>query len=187
MNSRFKKTAVIMTALSCTILFAAESCDDPAQKTAHDEGQALTEKAFAQQSASVPYPADKLKDSLERRNLARRLLDQNDPNKIGYVYFFPFGSDTPFGYWTIKGKVSSTQSQMTPSDTIEYACEDGLSGCQAVVVQAPGDDGSYSENEKGVFFYTTEGAMVQVCEECYFYQDQPVPTLGNLPELNSKR
>lgn len=89
------------------------------------------------------------------------------------------------GYWTIKGKVSSTQSQMTPSDLTSYACDDGLNGCQAQIVSAPGDDGSYGPNESGVFFFTTEGAMVQLPEDAYVYMDQPI-AIGDIPELNGE-
>ena len=177
-----KRIASILTVLFLALGLVA-CTDDSGKSSAQETGQKLTEQAFEQQQGAVPYPADQLKDSLERRNLRERLLRQNDPDRIGYVYFFPFGSDKPFGYWTIKGKVSSTQSQMT-TDTL-LVDVDGDSTRERIPVTAPGDDGSYGENEKGVFFFTTEGAQVQVCEDCYFYSDQPVP-VGSIPELNSK-
>lgn len=173
---------IAAAAIAVAILTSAESCEDSGQTESRKQGQALTQQAYAQQAKARPYPASQLKDSLERANLTERLLRQNKPGQIGYVYFFPFGSDKALGYWTIKGKVSSTQSQMTPSDSLE---NQGCSGCSDVVAEAPGDDGSFGENEKGVFFFTTEGAMVQVCEDCYFYSDQPV-NLGSIPELNGK-
>lgn len=128
----------------------------------------------------MPYPVDQLRDSAERRNLRERLLRQNEKDRIGYVYILSFGKF--LGYYTINGKVSSTQSQMTPADLTDYACDDGMSGCQAQVLEAPGDDGSYGENENGIFFFTTEGAMVQVDTE-YIYSDQPI-AVGDIPELN---
>jgi hypothetical protein len=51
------------------------------------------------------------------------------------------------------------------------------------VVDAPGDDGSYGANEKGVFFFTTEGALVETNQD-YLYSDQPIPTFASLPKLN---
>jgi hypothetical protein len=172
--------AVIVTALA--LLFSVAACDTgPKQSNSRTQGQKLTEQAYAQQSRAVPYPASRLKDSLERRNLRERLLRQNKPNKIGYVYYVPFGK--PLGYWVIKGKVSSTQSQMTPSDEITGDLSN-CSGCsEHVVAEAPGDDGSFGDNEKGVFFFTTAGAMVQVPEDDYFYSDQPI-SLSNIPLLN---
>lgn len=172
-----KLVAALAAAL---MLFALAGCTDTDGKTtAREEGQKLTEQAFAQQSNAVPYPADKLRDSLERRNLRERLLRQNDPARIGYVYILSFGKF--LGYYTIKGKVSSTQSQMTPSDNVSGdMCGSGCS--EHILSEAPGDDGSYGPNEDGVFFFTSEGAMVQVSTE-YIYSDQPI-AVGGVPELN---
>jgi len=172
-----KKLVTAVVALVAA--FSLTACSDTPKSTAQKEGQAQTEQAFQQQSAAVPYPVDKLKDSLERRNLRERLLRQNDPNKIGYVYILSFGRF--IGYYTIKGKVSSTQSQMTTDQLVVQA--DFGEGWESQVVSAPGDDGSYGPNEDGVFFFTTEGAMVQVSTE-YIYSDQPL-AVNNVPELNS--
>lgn len=181
MNKNYKRWLIIPVMLIATVLFGAESCEDEKeQSNSRKEGQKLTQQAYEQQSKAVPYPADKLKDSLERRNLRERLLRQNDPNKIGYVYYVSFGKF--LGYWTIKGKVSSTQSMMTPTDEISGdLCGSGCS--EHTVAEAPGDDGSFGENERGVFFFTTEGAMVQIPEDAYVYSDQPIG-LNNVPELN---
>ena len=171
-----KKILALALALILSVLFSASSCDEQ-KSDSHEQGQKLTEQAYKQQADAVPYPADKLRDSTERRNLRERLLRQNDPDRIGYVYILSFGKF--IGYYTIKGKVSSTQSQMTPSDSLD---DQGCSGCSDVVVQAPGDDGSYGENEDGVFFFTTSGAMVQVSTD-YIYADEPI-AVGGVPELN---
>jgi uncharacterized protein YceK len=175
-----KKTIGLIAGLAM-IVVVLSGCEGDSKESSSEKGQKLTEQAFAQQDAAVPYPVNELKDSQERRNLRERLLRQNDPDRIGYVYFVQFGKF--MGYWTITGKVSSTQSQMTPSDLTEYACNDEMSGCQAVIKEAPGDDGSYGANEPGVFFFTTEGAMVQLPEDSYVYADQPI-AIGDIPELN---
>lgn len=167
-----KILALILTALLALTFTACEG----EETNARAEGQKLTEQAYEQQSAAVPYPADQLKDSLERRNLRERLLRQNESDRIGYVYVLSFGKF--IGYYTIKGKVSSTQSQMTPSDSIE---SQGCSGCGRLTAEAPGDDGSYGANEEGVFFFTVDGAMVQTSTD-YIYADQPI-AVGNIPEL----
>lgn len=150
------------------------ACESSPKNTAQSSGQKLTEDAFAQQQAAVPYPKDQLKDSLERRNLRERLLRTNDPNKIGYVYLLSF-TGQPLGYYTIKGKVSNTDSQMTTTDLVI----DRIDG--DVTVAAPGDDGSYGPNESGNFFFTTEGAFVET-DLKYLYSDQPLPI--NAPKLN---
>lgn len=168
-----KKILALIVAILLAVTLTA--CDRDRKNTSSDDGQKLKDQSYAQQAAAVPFPVEDLRDSLERRNLRERLLRQNDADKIGYVYILSFGKF--LGYYTITGKVSSTQSQMTPEDLTDYACDDGLSGCQAQVLSAPGDDGSYGENETGVFFFTTEGAMVQVSTE-YIYSDQPIAVTG---------
>lgn len=147
-----KVVGIIVAAFVAIGLLAA--CDST--PTAQSAGQDQTEQSFKQQSAAVPYPVDELKDSLERRNLKERLLRTNNPNLQGYVYLMSFGKFV--GYYTVKGKISSVQSQMTTDNLVV----DKSHG--AVTVNAPGDDGSYGQNEggdKGIFFFTTEGAFVE--------------------------
>lgn len=176
MNRRTKIAATVLTGMLILTATTAESCDDHAGSKAQNTGQKQTEQAYAQQQAAVPYPADQLRDSLERRNIRERLLRTNRPNAIGYVYVMSFGKI--IGYYTIKGKLSSTQSQMT-TDQLEL--DHGSYGQS--VVSAPGDDGSYGANEPGIFFFTTEGAMVETNLD-YVVADQPLPV--DVPLLNKK-
>lgn len=171
-----KKPAIALVTLLALVGFTA--CEDDPKTDSQKEGQKLTEQAYEQQSKAVPYPVDDLRDSLERRNLRERLLRQNEADRIGYVYILSFGKF--LGYYTIKGKVSSTQSQMTTSELILKA--DYGEGWESQVVEAPGDDGSYGPNEDGVFFFTTEDVMVQTSSE-YIYSDGPL-AVANVPELN---
>jgi hypothetical protein len=174
-----KLAAIGAVVVLASVVLAA--CDDPTPSNgAQRSGQAQTEQAFAQQQAAVPYPADALKDSLERRNLRERLLRTNNASKVGYVYLLSF-SGQPLGYYVIKGKVSSTQSQMTTDNLIQTNCHSS-NGCNDVAVNAPGDDGSYGQNEAGEFFFTVEGAFVETSLN-YLYSDQPLPL--NVPKLNS--
>jgi len=168
MKSITKTVAAIAIAAIAIVGVSACSPQSDAQST----GQQLTEQAFAQQQAAVPYPASQLKDSLERRNLKERLIRTNKPDAIGYVYLMSFGKI--IGYYTVKGKVSSTQSQMTTDNLIVHD-----SGGPAVV-NAPGDDGSYGANEPGIFFFTTEGAMVTTSLD-YIWSDTVIPV--DVPRL----
>ena len=173
---RKKKIAAIITAsaLALVTLTACSETTDGAQ----EQGQQQTEEAYAQQSQAVPYPKEQLKDSLERRNLKERLLRTNKPNQIGYIYLMSFGKI--IGYHVIKGKVSSTQSQMTTDNLIVWKCNAG--NCSHNVVNAPGDDGSYGANEPGIFYFLTNGTMVTTSLD-YLYSDQPLPV--DAPKLNS--
>lgn len=169
-----KIAAIVTTALLVVGLSACQGEDSSAQTT----GQAQTEEVFDKAQDAVPYPKDEIGTApLERANLAKKLIRENDPDKIGYVYILSFGKF--IGYYTIKGKVSSNQSQMTTSELIVRPC----SGCDRVVVTAPGDDASYGENEQGIFFFTSQGALVKTSAD-YLYSDQPL-AVQNVPELNS--
>lgn len=179
MSTRIRVVAILV-ALSVGLALSIGGCTNKKSNSAQSTGQEQTERAFAQQQAAVPYPADQLKDSLERRNLVERLLRTNQANKIGYVYLLSF-SGQPLGYYTIKGKVSSTQSQLTTDQLVYRFCASG--SCSDNVVTAPGDDGSYGANEDGVFFFTTENAYVTT-DLNYLYSDQPLPL--NVPLLNKK-
>jgi hypothetical protein len=175
------KRIIITVGVGLALCLGLAACEDTPKDSAQNSGQQLTEDAFAKQQAAVPYPAAELNDSLERRNLAERLRRTNQPNKIGYVYLLSF-SGQPLGYYTIKGKVSNTDSQMTTSDLVVSKCHSS-SGCNDVTVPAPGDDGSYGSNEPGIFFFTTENAFVTTNLN-YLYADQPLPL--NVPLLNKK-
>lgn len=168
--------------LSIAIIVVAASaltgCTQDTGSTAQNSGQKVTEQAFKQQSGAVPYPASQLRDSLERRNLRDRLLRQNKPDALSYVYLLSFGK--PLGYYSIKGKVSSTQSQMS-TDQLAIECPGQGSGACGLTVNAPGDDGSYGQNEQGIFFFTTEGVMVTTSLD-YIVSDSPVAF--DVPELN---
>lgn len=181
---RKKIVLIISVILLIGTLLSACSFDNK-PSASRQEDQKLSSQAYDQQKKKVPFPAAELQDSLERRNLKERLLRQNDPVRIGYVYYVPFGKI--LGYWTIKGKVSSTQSQMNPSDELTDDLSD-CSGCfESQVLESAGDDGSFGENERGVFFFTTEGAMIQVPEEDYFYSDQPITLGAIIPEIETKK
>ena len=165
-----KKVLGVLAVIAVVIALSAGACDPPAPKeTAQTTGQKLTENAFANQQAAVPYPATQLRNSAERQNLRKRLLITNDPNLTGYLYLFSFGK--PIGYYVVKGKVSSTDSQMTTSTTVER--HNGDRGGN-IAYPAPGDDGSYGANENGIFFFTSSGEFVTTNLD-YIWSDKPLP------------
>lgn len=108
-------------------------------------------------------------ESLECVNLREKEKRNSDPNRIGYVYLYNFDGSIK-GYFVVKGKVSSTQSQMAPMDTIVDPC--GSSYCPQVM-EAAGDDGTYGPNEPGIFFFLMNGTMVTYSGE-YILTDKPL-------------
>jgi len=111
-------------------------------------------------------PPPVLKDSLERRQLIRRLKRFNKANKISYIYLVS-ALGQMIGYYTIKGKVSSVNSLLT---TPEVKPKD-YSG---VVLPSPDLDGSYGSNGDAIFFFTSTDVYVE-WNGTYLLSDKPLP------------
>lgn len=127
-----------------------------------------------QEKAAQIVPCGDKNESLECKNLKRREQLMSDPNAIGYVYEINFDGSTN-GYYVIKGKVSSTQSQMGPMDILADACIETSDYCPEIM-EAAGDDGSYGPNEDGIFFFLVNGTMVTY-NGIYRYSSQPLPLI----------
>ena len=110
-------------------------------------------------------------ESLECKNLREKEKRNSDPARIGYVYLYNFDGSIK-GYFVVKGKVSSTQSQMGAMDMIVDACPS--SDYCPEIMEAAGDDGTYGPNENGIFFFLeSNGTMVTYSGE-YILTDQPL-------------
>lgn len=136
---------------------------------------------FPKLANAEPYPTSQMHGSDERANDKERLLRLNNPNKIGYVYELTQNGQI-IAQYTIKGKVSSTDSQLTPTDST-YDNNYCNGGC-AYPVASPGDDGSYGGEEggqSGIFFFTTAGVLVEY-NGLWEYSDAPL-TLTTPPLL----
>jgi len=145
---------------------------DPQPQDSQAQGQAITEAYSAKLTRARPYPLGAMSDSAERANLTERLLRMNNPNKIGYVYEFTQNGQI-IQHYTIKGKVSSTASQLTNTQNVVDMCS---SGYCPVAVDSMGDDGSYGPEEggeNGIFFFTTSGVLVE-WNGTWLYADAPM-------------
>lgn len=146
-------------------------------------GNLVSENTYKEFNAAVPYPyaGAAPSDPLERENLAARLREYNSAGDTNYVYIFAWGSSTPIGYYVIKGKVSSTESQMTATQiTTNCGNQDGC------VLDAIGDDGSYGPEEGGeygVFFFTSTGTLVET-DQPFVVSSEPIKLYVNIPELD---
>ncbi len=147
-------------------------------------GNVISQTTYKEFNQAVPYPyaAAAPSDPLERENLAARLKMYNSAGDTNYVYVFAWGSPTPIGYYVIKGKVSSTESQMTATQ-ITTNCG-SADGC---VLDAIGDDGSYGPEEGGeygVFFFTSTGTLVET-DQPFVVSSAPIKLYVNVPELDA--
>lgn len=135
--------------------------------------------------SSIPIP--ELQTSSERKNVARRAEIFNNESKISYIYLVNYGKVMAF--YTVKGKVSSLRSYMSPMEQlVDYKgrkCDgtwsNACSSSAGFVVSAPDIDGTYGENVDGIFFFTTDGAYVEWRGD-YMMSDQPLK-LTTQPEL----
>lgn len=166
MNKRSAKLAIVSGGIVTALLLSGSSCNSNPQ----------TEEAFTKRMAKAAenIVCGEKGESLECKNLAERERRMSLPNAIGYVYLYNFDGSIK-GYYTIKGKVSSTQSQRGSTDTVVDVCQ-STEYCPEIV-EAAGDDGSSGPNEEGIFFFTTEGAMITYSGE-YLYSDKPQTKLS---------
>lgn len=164
------------------IMFVAASCDSPPQQSSYTSDSSKVEQTQQKLQAAVPIPD--LTTSAERQNIARRAVTFDNENKVTYIYLINFGKVMAF--YTVKGKVSSLNSYLTPLDKLVF--DDGKpcntysdSSNPCYLVSTPDIDGAYGENADGIFFYTTDGAYVEWKGD-YMVSDQPLK-LTTPPEL----
>lgn len=173
------KRLALIVALAASLLWVTVALAGKPDWWANAEK--TSDELAKQQISAVPYPLSQMRDSLERRNLRERLLRFNKPQKIGYLYVMSFGKFV--GYYVVKGKVSSTQSQMTNGNQVWDA---GRGDTGETVVDSIGDDGSFGPNEggdRGVFFFTATGVMVETTLD-WVYSDAPLKI--DVPNLLAK-
>lgn len=169
-----KKAITVILALILSLSLAAclSRCDYPVSGTGKDT--ARTRQAANTLQGNQPTPED-ISYSLERYNLIRRAYWVNGQREkantlvceiekpLGYIVLF--SGNTVVGSFVVDGKVSSLNSFLTPdSEYYEYGSvrNDWLAGI----------DGTYGENDSGVFFFTPDGKYIEWTGE-YLYSDIP--------------
>ncbi len=119
-----------------------------------------------------------LENSLGKEAQKKRLEREEDTNAERYVYLMSFGQIV--GYYVIKGGVYSSATQLAPEQ--EIICKyETAEGCLAV--DSAKDNGTYGQDEGGVFFFTADGTLVETSLE-YIQSDQPLPI--DTPRLGGK-
>lgn len=129
-----------------------------------------------------PTPTD-IDYSLERYNLIKRAYWVNGMRDKARSLPTPI-ADMPLGYivlltesgsvvgrFVVDGKVTSLNSFLTP-DSEYYEQEYGHEGWSNGNKWLPDIDGSYGENDEGIFFFTTDGKYIE-WTGIYLYSDIP--------------
>ena len=147
--------AVALLLTLSTTFMACEPDTRPANTSAKDE-QAHTE--LNQRNLLVKQPPPTIDWSLERDNLRKRMLLQNDRTVMFYMYVFIQGVAQPVGYYQVN-KVSSVNSQLT--NTMQLVRGDLGDRYGDFVLPSPAEDGSYGENGNGVFGFTPDDVYIE--------------------------
>ena len=173
---RFTASAVILIILgllACTLI--CSSCE----ASGSDLDVYATKSIASNLQTNQPTPTD-ISYSLERYNLIRRAYWVNGQREKAASVPCPL--DKPLGYivlfngnaivqsFVVDGKVSSLNSYLTPdSEHYEYSggeythTNDWLADV----------DGSYGENDSGIFFFTPDGNYIEWTGK-YLYSDIPM-------------
>ena len=167
---------IIMVVLIFTILVASlTACE--ASTTGSGQDIVSTQGVADSLAISQPTPTD-INFSLERYNLMRRAYWVNGqrekanslicevPKPFGYIILF--AGNAPVSRFIIDGKVSSLNSFLTPNTYDEYVTQGGVK-----TIELSDVDGSYGENDNGIFFFTVDGNYVEWTGE-YLYSDIPI-------------
>lgn len=179
-------TALAAATLAAGIALTGCSSSGSASKAQRAQNN-LSGTEAAEFNAAVPYPFahQAPSDPLERKNLAARLIAQNSKGSTAYVYVLAPLDGKPIGYYVIKGKVSSTGSEMTSTD-INVDCSNSNTNA-ACTNLAIGDDGSYGMNEggqNGVFFFTSTGVLVETTLP-WISSNAPIKLYADVPQLDA--
>lgn len=131
--------------------------------------------------SNQPTPTD-IDYSLERYNLIRRTYWVNGQREkanalpceiekpLGYIVLFG-ESGTVIGSFVVDGKVSSLNSFLTPDSEYYEFFYNGASTTMGNKWLAD-VDGSYGENDNGIFFFTPDGKYIE-WTGVYLYSDIP--------------
>ena len=171
-----KKIVSILLLIAITLCMLAGCDSDYQEQTSDVEKQQSITKDLQQ---SQPTPTD-IDQSLERYNLIRRAYWVNGQREkalslpcpvekpLGYVVLMLEGVGV-VGNYVIDGKVSSLNSFLTPdSEYYEYSAGETSKKNNWLADV----DGSYGENDNGIFFFTTDGKYIE-WTGTYIYSDIP--------------
>ena len=166
---------IIIISIACILL---TGCDDINQTKQDIQNTLSIGDKLAQKQ---PTPQD-IDYSLERYNLIRRTYWVNGQREkantllcavqkpLGYIALF-LDNGSCAGKFIVDGKVSSLNSYLTP-DSMYFEKYVGSYGDEYQNKWLPDVDGSYGENDKGIFFFTPDGKYIE-WTGTYLYSDIP--------------
>lgn len=175
MKTKKLLVGLALATLSLGALTACEFSTTQGEKDIHRTVDAANDLVKGQ-----PTPTD-IDYSLERYNLIRRAYWVNGSKEkartvkrpaevpLGYCVLFSH-LGTVIGQFTVDGKVTSLNSYLTASEAYLSATNGGNGSY--FPTELPDIDGSYGENDDGIFFFTPEWQYIE-WSGTYLYSDTP--------------
>ena len=173
--------AVLAAMMVCISLIGCESTVTVSGGSSGDTQKTI---AVGNTMASKQATPTDINFSLERYNLIKRAYWVNGQREkaaavvcsvekpLGYIVLF--AGNAVVGSFIVDGKVSSLNSYLTPDS--EYYELVGTGGGDFKDYEPnrwlPDVDGSYGENDNGIFFFTPDGKYIEWTGE-YLYSDIP--------------
>ena len=174
-----KKIITIMV-ITLALVIVVASCGYESTPNGSQTDKQNTINTANKLQTNQPTPTD-IEYSLERYNLIRRAYWVNGQREkanalvceiekpLGYIVVFG-ESGVVIGSFVVDGKVSSLNSFLTPDS--EYY-EKVYGGTYTTYNKWLADvDGSYGENDNGIFFFTPDGKYIE-WTGTYLYSDIP--------------
>lgn len=178
-----KILAILLTVIMVMCMFAG--CAEVSAVDTYDTRDDIknTSQVASNLAEKQPTPTD-IDYSLERYNLIRRAYWVNGQREkantlvcgiekpLGYIALFT-ESGAVVGKFVVDGKVSSLNSFLTPdSEWYEQEYWSDGDSCNGANDWLADVDGSYGENDNGIFFFTPDGKYVE-WTGTYLYSDIP--------------
>lgn len=174
------KKYIGLVLILCLMVVCFTGCD--IETTASGIDKQTTIDIGNKLARNQPTPDD-IDYSLERYNLIKRTYWVNGQREkantlpceivkpFGYIVLFT-ESGSVVGSFTVDGKVSSLNSFLTPDSLYYEVVGEYMNGANYENDWLPDVDGSYGENDTGIFFFTTDGKYIE-WTGCYLYSDIP--------------
>lgn len=166
-------------------------CDIEVEADGTSQDRISTQEVSSKLANNQPTPTD-IDYSLERYNLIKRAYWVNGQREkantlpceiqkpLGYIVLFT-ESGSVIGSFVVDGKVSSLNSYLSPdSEYYELVYGGEFERTNEWISDI---DGSYGENDKGIFFFTPDGKYIEwtgtyLYSDIPFIVDEPVLKVG---------
>lgn len=180
-----KNKAIVIGIVLVILCIALTGCslDIPGElSTGGTAADTDAQKAVADTLASHQSTPTDIDYSLERYNLIRRAYWVNGQREkanmliceiekpLGYIVLF--AGTTVVSRFVVDGKVSSLNSYLTPANVDSVRNFGTNVGCTTITTEMADVDGSYGENDSGIFFFTPDGRYIE-WTGTYLYSDIP--------------